>query len=269
MGTHQLNPEQIRQFDQDGYLILQDYFPREDLELLSRIAHADQQLAAIAVDRRDADGRVGRLSLRYELPEDIYSALVHSQRIVEPLEQLLRAEVYHYHHKMMIKEPFGGGAWEWHQDFGYWYSGFHYPDMGSCMIAVDRATRQNGCLQVIRGSHRLGRIEHGKVADQTGADPQRVELILQRLDKVYCEMSPGSALFFHSNLLHRSDANNSPDPRWALICCYNTAHNLPFRPEVKGQYTYLERWEDEKVREVGERHWQEVSQTQPSPAAKA
>ncbi|MCC7262678.1 MAG: phytanoyl-CoA dioxygenase family protein [Candidatus Latescibacteria bacterium] len=262
MGAPPLSAEQLRQFDQDGYLILEDYFPRADMELLSRIARADQQLAAIAVDRRDADGRVGRLSLRYELPEDVYSALVHSRRIVEPLEQLLRAEVYHYHHKMMIKEPFGGGAWEWHQDFGYWYSGFHYPDMASCMIALDRATRQNGCLQVIRGSHRLGRIDHGKVADQTGADPQRVELVLQRLDKVYCELSPGSALFFHSNLLHRSDANNSPDPRWALICCYNTVHNPPFRPEVKGQYERLERWDDAQVHAMAEKHWQEVSQGQ-------
>ena len=265
MATHQLSAEQIQQFDRDGYLILESYFAAADMELLSKIARADQQLAAIAVDRRDADGRVGRLSLRYELPEDIYSALVRSERIAAPLEQLLRAEVYHYHHKMMIKEPFGGGAWEWHQDYGYWYSGFPYPDMGSCMIAVDRATRQNGCLQVIRGSHRLGRIEHGKVADQTGADTARVELLLQRLERVYCEMAPGSVLFFHSNLLHRSDANDSPDPRWALICCYNTVHNQPFRKEVKDQYSPLERWDDAKVREVGERHWQEVRQTQTSP----
>jgi len=184
MSDFRLTPEQICQFDQDGSLVIENHFAPRDMELLRRIARADQGLAAIAVDRRDRDGRVGRLSLRYELPEDIYSALVRSRRIAGPMEQLLRAEIYHYHHKMMIKEPFGGGAWEWHQDFGYWYNAFHYPDMASCMIAVDRATRANGCLQVIRGSHRLGRIEHRRVADQTGADPDRVALILQRLEKV-------------------------------------------------------------------------------------
>eukprot|EP01048_Picozoa_sp_COSAG05_P039381 COSAG05_NODE_19536_length_291_cov_0.713542_1_plen_87_part_10 len=73
------------------------------------------------------------------------------------MQSLLDDEVYHYHHKMMLKEPLIGGAWEWHQDYGYWYdNGCLYPDMASCLIAVDRATRENGCLQVVRGSHKLG-----------------------------------------------------------------------------------------------------------------
>jgi ectoine hydroxylase-related dioxygenase (phytanoyl-CoA dioxygenase family) len=86
-------------------------------------------------------------------------------RIVEPLEQILGGEVYHYHHKMMLKEPFVGGSWEWHQDYGYWYSNSClFPYMASCLIAVDRATKENGCLQVIRGSHLMGRIDHNKTA---------------------------------------------------------------------------------------------------------
>ena len=54
------------------------------------------------------------------------------------------------------------------QDFGYWYHGnkrWVNPNMGNCSIAVDRAHRGNGALQVIRGSHRLGRLEHGQVAE--------------------------------------------------------------------------------------------------------
>jgi len=84
--------------------------------------------------------------------------------------------------------------------------------------------------------------------------------------RLYPELEPGSALFFHSNLLHCSAANDSPHPRWALICCYNTVHNPPFRADAKGQYTPLEQWDDEKIRQVGERHWQEVSQAQGEPA---
>ena len=77
---------------------------------------------------------------------------------------------------MILKEPFTGGAWEWHQDYGYWYNnGCLAPDLASCLIAVDRATKENGCLQVLKGSHHLGRIDHGKVGDQTGADMERVQ----------------------------------------------------------------------------------------------
>ena len=54
--------------------------------------------------------------------------------------------------------------------------------MASCMIAVDRATKENGCLQVIKGSHKLGRVEHGVTGEQTGADMERVNAALQRLE---------------------------------------------------------------------------------------
>jgi hypothetical protein len=86
------------------------------------------------------------------------------------MESLLGDEVYHYHHKMILKEPRIGGAWTWHQDYGYWYNnGCLLPDMASCMFAVDRATKENGCLQVVRGSHHMGRIDHIKRGDQTGS----------------------------------------------------------------------------------------------------
>ena len=156
---------------------------------------------------------------------------------------------------MMVKEPRVGGAWEWHQDYGYWYNnGALYPDMASCMIAVDRAHAGNGCLQVLKGSHRIGRIEHGRYGTQTGAHPERVALAEQHLERVYCEMNPGSALFFHANLLHCSDANESEDPRWSLICCYNTRHNPCDDKPGHPSYQPLEKWDDGRVVEMGRQH---------------
>ena len=138
-----------------------------------------------------------KLWLTDVLEDDIYSAFVRCRRIVEPLEQLLGGEVYHYHHKMMLKEPFVGGSWEWHQDYGYWYSNnCLFPYMASCLIAVDRATKENGCLQVIKGSHLMGRIDHNKTGDQTGADMDRVNVALKHLELVYCEMEPGTRFVF-------------------------------------------------------------------------
>ena len=53
-----------------------------------------------------------------------------------------------------------------------------FPLLTSAYIAVDRATKDNGCMQVIKGSHRLGRIDHLATGEQTGADPERVKEIL-------------------------------------------------------------------------------------------
>jgi len=99
----------------------------------------------------------------------------------------------------------------------------------------------------------MGRIDHNKTGDQTGADIDRVHEALKHLELVYCEMEPGTALFFHANLLHRSDANRSPNPRWSLICCYNAARNPCKGRANHPEYSYLERWPDERIKEVGRR----------------
>lgn len=256
MVTCTLRNEDVVRFQEVGYVIVENLFDSEEMDLLRNIAKADQQLKQEVRTRHDLQGGVTQLSLREDLRDDIYSAFVRCHRLVDSMEQLLGGEVYHFHHKMIFKDPFVGGAWEWHQDYGYWYNnGFLFPDMASAMIVVDQATKENGCLQVIEGSHRMGRIDHAKAADQTGADLERVKVILDRLPLAYCEMESGSALFLHSNLLHRSDQNRSPQPRWALICCYNAAHNQPYK-ELHRSYKYLEKWPDSKVKEVGQRQWE-------------
>ena len=168
------------------------------------------------------------------------------------METLLLDEVYHYHHKMILKEPRVGGAWAWHQDYGYWYNnGCLFPHLASCMIALDKATRENGCLQVLRGSQHVGRIDHGKTGDQTGADLERVNAALERFELVYCELDPGSAIFFDCNLLHRSDQNKSDHPRWAFISCYNAKHNDPYKDSRHPRYSPLQRWDDSRIVGVG------------------
>lgn len=248
----------LNQFNQDGYLLIPSLFDQQEVSGLLHYAKADQQLVADSHVRKDATGGDTRLTVQNDLVEDSpYSAVARAERIVSRMQQLLGDEVYHYHHKMMLKEPRVGGAWEWHQDYGYWYNhGCLFPDMASCLIAVDQATRANGCLQVLKGSHRLGRINHttaGKQqgGEQQGADPERVEAAIQRFELVHCEMQPGDALFFHANLLHRSDKNQSDHARWSLICCYNTRHNDPIIQGGRhGNYSPLEMWPDDRVRQL-------------------
>lgn len=254
MSRFGVSDDQINEFDREGFLVVPGLLDEAEVELLGRIARADHALAANSYGRADGEGGTVKLLVENDVTDDVYGAVVRCERIVRNMERLLGDEVYHWHHKMILKEPKVGGAWAWHQDYGYWYdNGCLSPDLASCMIAVDRATRANGCLQVVRGSHRLGRITHGPVGDQTGADPERVAAVLERMDLVHVELEPGSAVFFHSNLLHRSDQNTSDNPRWAFIACYNTRGNDPYKESRHPSYTPLDVLPDDELAVVGRR----------------
>jgi ectoine hydroxylase len=247
-----LNTQQLRQYNDDGYLLVESLFDSEEIELLHRSAKADKQLDDHAYGRDDGEGGTVRLSLWNHPGDGIYGAFARSNRLVSAAEALLGDEPYHYHSKMIMKEARVGGAWAWHQDYGYWYSnGVLTPNLVSSFIAVDRATRENGCLQVIRGSHHCGRVHHVLTGDQAGADAERVAEILKRYELVHVEMNPGDVLFFHSNLLHRSDRNNSENSRWSMICCYNARSNDPYKESHHPRYTPLDRLDDTKIKEIG------------------
>ncbi|MBV9441813.1 MAG: phytanoyl-CoA dioxygenase family protein, partial [Acidobacteriaceae bacterium] len=126
-----------------------------------------------------------------------------------------------------------------------------FPDLTSAFLAVDPATRENGCMQVLSGSHRMGRLDHILTGDQAGADLERVHEAEKRLLLVYVEMDPGDVLFFHANLLHRSDQNRSDKPRWAMICCYNAARNDPYKEAHHPRYTPLLKVSDAAILESG------------------
>ena len=249
-----LSDSQLAAFQKDGYLIIRGLFDAEEADILRETAKTESAFEEKAYDLDDGEGGQQRLVLWNSAGEDLWGAIARSERIVNTMEQLFDDEIYHYHSKMSIKQSRTGGAWSWHQDYGYWYqNGCLYPDMGSAFIAVDPNTKENGCLQVLKGSHKLGRVEHGRFGDQTGADPERVEEASKVMELVYVELDPGDTLFFHSNLLHRSDQNTSEHPRWSLICCYNTRHNNPFKESHHPFYEPLEKLADGAIKEMGEK----------------
>lgn len=239
-------------FAGDGYVFKRGYFAADEVDLMRRLIESDPAIQRNVLKIADSEGGATALALWNHPGSDVFGAVARSWRVAGGAATLLGGEAYHYHSKLTMKMPGKGGRWEWHQDYGYWYqNGCLFPDMLSVAIAVDPQTRANGCMQVLKGSHLMGRVEHGRVAGQTGADVERVEQAMARLELVHCEMGPGDALFFHSNTLHASAANKSDQPRRLLICCYNKATNNPYKPHHHPQYTPLETLPDAAVREVG------------------
>jgi hypothetical protein len=242
-------------FAGDGYFIARGLFDAEEIGAMRQAIEHDPAVRSHFYDRKDAEGLSTKMVLWNHPGDSVYGLAARSARVVDTFEALLGGEVYHYHSKLTAKEPYEGGAWEWHQDYGYWYNnGCVQPLMGSVQVALDRCTRANGCLQVIAGSHLFGRIDHGLLTgEQVGADAKRMAAILERFPVAHAEMEPGDGIFFHCNLLHRSDQNRSADRRWTVIFCYNAARNDPYLEHNHPRYTKLEKVPDAAVRAAGAR----------------
>lgn len=232
MKNNVFTAEEIAKYHQDGYLIVKNFCSKAEVGKMYSIALEDNAMSKNALDLNDQSGKKTKLSLWFTPGNDIFGYLTRSERMANRVGQLLdsTAPVCHFHSKLMQKEPKVGGAWEWHQDYGYWYKNqFMFPDqLISVMVALTVANKKNGCIQVIKGSHKLGRVNHGFAGEQVGADMTMVNNALQTMELVYVEIEPGDALFFHSNILHRSAANESDYPRWSIISCYSSQSNLAY-----------------------------------------
>lgn len=250
----------LESYQKDGYVIIKELFSSEEVGLLLETYKNDKLIKASAINVDDNSGLNTKLTLWYNSGDDIYGAFSNSKRVVDGLEIIFGGKSALYHTKFMQKEPKVGGAWEWHQDYGYWYdNGFLWPEMLSVMVAVTRANKANGCLQVLKGSHKIGRINHGSTGEQVGADMKRVNAALKIMELVYVELEPGDTLFFHGNLLHKSDANTSDHARFSLISAYNLASNKSFMNEPEASHTPQTKVANDVILKIGTRGIQETA----------
>ncbi|RFM26832.1 phytanoyl-CoA dioxygenase family protein [Deminuibacter soli] len=258
MSSITLTQEQVSLYHKQGYIIVKSFCTKPEIEKLYTTAINDNAMRNNALDLNDQSGKKTKLSLWFTPGNDVFGYLTRSEKMVAAVQLLLGndAKVCHYHSKLMQKEPKVGGAWEWHQDYGYWYKNqFMFPDqLISVMVALTPANKENGCLQVIKDSHKIGRVNHGFAGEQVGADMQMVNNALKTMELVYAELEPGDALFFHSNLLHRSEANLSDHPRWSIISCYSLQSNLAYNETSTAWKTPVDVIPDEAIL-----HWDAAS----------
>jgi ectoine hydroxylase-related dioxygenase (phytanoyl-CoA dioxygenase family) len=132
-----------------------------------------------------------------------------SDRILDKVESLIGPSIKLFSDQTLMKPAFHGSAIIWHQDYPYWP--FDRPELVSCWLAIDAATRENGCMLLIPGSHRDGVLptqeSSKRLRDQEGADNR---------PHVAVELPAGHCLFHHCLTLHSSPPNSSPESRRAI-----------------------------------------------------
>ena len=138
MITDALGETELGRYHQDGYVLIKGMLDPEEVGLLRRAAHEDRVSTSTPSAGPTAKAAQVRLSLWNHPGDTIYGMFARCDSIVGSAEKLLDGEVYHYHSKMIMKDASVGGAWTWHQDYGYWYqNGVLFPLLTSVFIAVD------------------------------------------------------------------------------------------------------------------------------------
>ena len=230
-------------FWRDGCFILRDFVDEQRCIEFREIAehHLVNQLAPIeyeadvqypgAPENRDAEGgKTPRRLLQAISRHSKFRCWAQSDQLVSILEKLFRSadlSLSQTHHNcIMTKQPGYSSETLWHQDNRYW--SFEEENLISVWLALGDEDIENGCLRVIKGSHREQLDPERFDAEQflRTEMPSNKKLVDQ---SVPLELSVGDALFFHSRLLHAAGRNLTDKPKLSLVFTYHTKENQPIQ----------------------------------------
>lgn len=235
-----LTQGQIEQYHTDGYLVVENLISQDDVQKafasISRIIAGD--LVALNIEKAYTDGkreapadkelRVRKL-MHFVGVDEHLKYLSEHPTLVEYCEHLVDDKVRMAQDMALLKPPHVGVEKPWHQDDAYFLVDPPEKVVG-VWIALDEATTENGCMQVIPGSHRLGPKPHYHIRDCQLPD-ERVDVA----HAVQIPLKPGGALFFSGLMHHGTPDNHSPKRRRALQYHYMGLSCTKLTPEQHGK----------------------------------
>ena len=211
----ELTQAELEQFDRDGYVVVDDVLSDSDVEAL-RSATEDPGVRAAQDDKGYADKTVHLLSITTFHPA--FMELAKHPAIVDRIRPLIGDDIQIEHTKLATKPPAKGmGPFHWHQDFAF----FPHTNMSlvAVMVMLDDATSENGCMQIVKGSHKWGLLDHMVEGTFTGAC-QEVDRWSDASRIVNITPKAGGISIHHCLSLHGSEPNLSGKPRRGLVFQY-------------------------------------------------
>jgi phytanoyl-CoA hydroxylase len=235
IDTTRMSPaEQKAFYDEQGYILHTDLLSQDELatvraalaEVLEEAKGLTETNEKFSVTRgEDGNYHVRRIFNPIK-HHKAFSDLMRHPRILDAVEALIGPNIQLHHSKLNLKPPSSREArFEWHQDYPFFpHSNY---DLVAVLIHLDEATKENGCLRIIPGSHKNGPQIH--VFAKDGAFSSQLEDQSVLGDEAawhYCEAPAGGVEIHHCNMLHSSTANRGDKPRSVLIFQFRAADNV-------------------------------------------
>jgi ectoine hydroxylase-related dioxygenase (phytanoyl-CoA dioxygenase family) len=224
-ASYRISDEQVRFFDEFGYLagipvLTSDQVDalRAELAELTNPSHPGHDLFYEYNSNESTDtSRVLFHALGAWRITPGFHDLLWNPACLVPASQLLRGGIRFWHDQLFSKPARHGGVVAWHQDYSYWTRTKPMTHL-TCWIALDDATRDNGCLHYVPRSHEWDLLPKPALA----GDMDAIQSVLSDEQKklfrpVAIEMKKGMATFHHPLMLHGSFENSTDGPRRAAV----------------------------------------------------
>ena len=142
--------------------------------------------------------------------------LVHLPAILDAVEDIIGSDILLWDSTFIIKEPEGRKFVSWHQDLTYW--GLEPDDVVSAWLALSPATAECGCMRMIPGSHKRGRVDHRTTHAHNNilSRGQTIDVPIDETSAVDAALMPGQMSLHHGWTFHASHPNQSGDRRIGL-----------------------------------------------------
>lgn len=239
-----LTNTQTRQFGEDGFLVEDNLFDSEEIGALRDALQAPP-------DRKWLEAQHTVHALEITLRHPLFLELARDERIVTRLRSLIGNNVQLQHSKLAAQPATPNkGGFDWHQDFAF------FPhtntDLVAVMVMLDDATPANGCMRMVRGSHKHGLLDH---RDEGGLFTSECQVpVWDHAPEQVTDITPkaGGISIHHCLMVHGSGANHTGAPRRGIVFQYRADDALQMADGV---------WRDTGLMVSGER--QELVRCEP------
>ena len=238
MAGTTLSPEERRLYDEQGYLLVRGLFEVAELERFERrfleiaagrvppapemLVMRDVMVAKGVVEPGSREEAIAKIQ-DFHHDEVLFEGYAKSPKLLDQVEAFLGPDIKSVHNMLINKPPGVDGRHPLHQDLLY----FPFRPAEAIVAswtAIQRCTRENGCLVVVPGSQRGELLKHERpeweyvnylYVGAKGVGPHG--------GRVHVEMEPGDTLFFHPLLLHGSGQNRTRGFRRAISAHFASA----------------------------------------------
>src|ERR1700747_3276981 len=234
-----LTAEQIKTFDEQGYVFFPNCFADEEVAVLR--SEADKIFRSNRQEVWREKSGAPRTAFAAHTYNEAFALLGAHPRMIRPVEQVFGEALYMHQFKINAKSAFDGEVWQWHQDYGTWArdDGMPEPRAMNISVFVDEVLPINGPLMLVPRSHKEGVLNAGHDTATTSyplwtLDNATVERLVKQGGIVTPTGKPGAVMMFHGNLVHGSAGNITPYPRKIVYLTLNAVSNYiltPTRPD--------------------------------------